>query len=204
MDFPAAITAIDRCARPASHSTAVRITTREKSSMELLIDPQWLAVPKWRSASDCADELGWELVQCALMTLGARSGKANLSHRTRDDEDTDVIGKRIGRRDEESVAIGSVGEGSADDDLIVHEGNFDAASVPRLAGVYAFDVAGIAGEIANEEDPLEPGERNDDPLVGRGGRRWPERELLSCWTEVMRVALENLAFGIAHHDLLPG
>ena len=61
-----------------------------------------------------------------------RLRKANLTHRSRDDKDADVVGERIRRDDEEAVSVGAIAQRAADDDLIVYERDLDAAPVLRV------------------------------------------------------------------------
>src|SRR5512133_2886195 len=91
--------------------------------------------------------------------------KLDLPDRGGDDEDADVVGERIRRDHEESIAVGTVVQRSSHDDLVVGQGDLYAASVLSLLGVGAFDVTWVPGEVANKEHTLQTGERNDDAFV---------------------------------------
>src|SRR5690242_20542114 len=120
----------------------------------------------------------------------ARLRKLNLSDRSRDDEDADVVGEWIGRDHEKTVAVGSITQRSTRNNLVVDQRDLDTTAVLRHVDVPPFDVPRVPREVANEEDTLQPRQRNDDAFMTLGGERRPRRKLRPRRAEILRVSLE--------------
>jgi hypothetical protein len=68
---------------------------------------------------------------------------------------------------------------------------------------FLFDVSGITGEVADEEDRLQAIEGNDDALVLGRGDRWPQRELSPRRVEVLAESFVGSAIREPDDELLP-
>src|SRR5689334_1704010 len=138
--------------------------------------------------------------RCSVRGLPEES---HMADRAGDDEHADVVRARIGRYEEEPLAVWPITERRADEHFLIEERHFHAASVAALLEVLLFDVLGVAAEVAHEEHGLQPRERHLDALVLRRVDRRPDGEVRARRVKIVREALEQASVLVANHDLLP-
>src|SRR4029453_8631409 len=119
------------------------------------------------------------------LNAAPRLRKPDTAHGPGRDEHARVVGFRVARRDEEPDRVRLIDKRRTKEHFAILERHLDATPLRRMPVGFLFDVSGITGEVADEEDRLQAIEGNDDALVLGRGDRWPQRELSPRRVEVL-------------------